>query len=239
MNESNQDLAEAVSDQPVATPVELKGQAQAYRQSATARSKEFYERPLAGWKQLLYLTLVFGSLFSVVFLLVVDERRQQLIALAGEVLNPGEQRDINRLPPPPPKVIQARVVTAEGTGSPVPGPEEPRGVLFLDQDPVRIRSGEVEPPAPIEFPRTESNRAAYELLVRLSDVAAQLSQNGFEELEFSTWRPARNEPPEFWIDLVAVRQADGEEVHLIWSVNTESERVSALSQAARDLETGR
>lgn len=239
MNESNRDPAEDVADQPVATSGELKGQAHAYRQSATAQSREFYERPLGGWKQLLYLILVFGSLFAVVYLLVVDERRQQLITSAGEVLYPGEQRDINRLPPPPPRVIQARVVTAEGTGSSGSSPEEPRGVLFLDQDPVRIRGEEEAPPAPVELPRTESNRAAYELLVRSSDVAAQLSQNGFEQLEFSIWRPVRDEPPEFWIDLVAVRQSDGEEVHLIWSVNTESERVSALSQAARDLETGR
>jgi hypothetical protein len=57
-------------------------------------------------------------------------------------------------------------------------------------------------------------------------------------LEFSSWRSVKDESPEFWIDLVAFRQPEEEEVHLIWSVNTENERVSALSQAARNLETG-
>ncbi|MCH7604243.1 MAG: hypothetical protein IIB54_15920 [Planctomycetes bacterium] len=77
------------------------------------------------------------------------------------------------------------------------------------------------------------------MLVRLSDAAARLSQNELEGLAFSSWRPVKDEPPEFWIDLVAIRQPEEEEVHLIWSINTEDERVTALSQAARDLEVGR
>jgi hypothetical protein len=240
MNESDKDPAEkSQSNQPALNSAQLKNQAHAFRQGATEQSREFYERPLAGWKQCLYLTLVLGSLFSVVFLLIVDKSRQQFIASFGRILYQGERSDINRLPPPPPKVIQARVVIAEGTGFSAPSPEEPRGVLFLDQDPDRIRREEEAPPAPVELPRTESNEGAYNLLVSLSDAAAQLSQKGLEELEFSNWRTVKDEPPEFWIDLVAVRKPEGEEVHLIWSVNTESERVIALSQAARDLEADR
>ena len=240
MHESEKDpTGEKQSNQPGLSSEQLKHQAHAVRRGATVQSKEFYERPLAGWKQCLYLTLVLGSLFSVVFLLIVDESRRQLIASTGGILYAGEQGDINRLPAPPPKVIQARVVTAEGTGSSAPSPEEPRGVLFLDQDPLRIRGEEEAPRAPVELPRTESNEGAYNLLVTLSDAAAQLAQNALGELEFSSWRSVKDEPPEFWIDLVSVRQPEGEEVHLIWSVNTESERVTALSQAARDLEAGR
>ena len=110
-----------------------------FRQSATAQSKELHERPLAGWEQVFLLLLVFGSLFAVVFLLIVDESRRQLIAFAGGILHQGERAEMNRLPPPPPKVIQARVVTVDGTGTSAPSPAEPMGVLFLAQDPVRIR----------------------------------------------------------------------------------------------------
>ena len=225
------------AEEPEVSFGHLKDQAFSSRQSAAAQAGDFFERPVAGWKQLLYLVLVFGSLFSVVFLLIEEESRHQVIASVGGVLYQGERVEINRLPPPPPKVIQARVVIAQGTGTSAPSPEEPRGILFLDQDPVR-RGVEEATPAPVQLPRTEFNQVAYNLLVRLSDAAARLSENSLEGLEFSSWRSVKDESPEFWIDLVAFRQPEEEEVHLIWSVNTENERVSALSQAARDLETG-
>lgn len=240
MKDSEKDPSrEKPPDQPVTSSGQLKNQAHSFRQSATAQSEELYERPLAGWKQVFLLLLVFGSLFAVVFLLIVDESRRQLIAFAGGILHQGERAEMNRLPPPPPKVIQARVVTVEGTGTSAPSPAEPMGVLFLDRDPVWIRGEEEVPPAPVELSRTESNEVAFNLLVRLSDAAARLSQNELEGLAFSSWRPVKDEPPEFWIDLVAIRQPEEEEVHLIWSINTEDERVTALSQAARDLEVGR
>jgi len=215
----------------------LKDQAFSSRQSAAVQAGEFFERPLAGWKQLLYLFLVFGSLVSVVFLLIMEESRQQLIVSAGEILYQGDRADINRLPPPPPKVIQARVVTVPGPGSSAPSPEEPRGILFLDQVPGR-RGEEEEAPAQVQLPRTDSNQGAYNVLLRLSNAASRLSENNLDGLEFSSWRPVKDASPEFWIDLVALRHPEEQEVHLIWSVNTEDERVTALSQAARDLEAG-
>ncbi|MEE8350511.1 MAG: hypothetical protein V3R94_13125 [Acidobacteriota bacterium] len=227
---------ERESNQPERISPPLKNQAHNFRQGSTSQARDFYERPLAGWKQVLYLVMIMGSLLSVVYLLIVDDSRQRLVASAGTILYPGEPDDINRLPPPPPKVIQARVVTVAGGGGAPPGQDEPRGVLFRDLDPVRIGAEEEAPPAPIELPRTEASQDAFNLLLSLSDAAAQLSRNTLEELEFTRWRPVKDQPPEFWIDLVAVRKSDGEEVHLIWSVNTEGERVSALSQAARDLE---
>jgi len=236
MSNSEQDPRERQADQPLMGSGQLKDQAHSFRQSAVSQSKELYERPLAGWKQVLLLILVLGSLVAAVFLLIEDESRRQLLTSAGGMLYQGERADINRLPPPPPKVIQARVVTAETSGISVAGSEEPRGVLFLDQDPVRIRGEEEVPASPAELPRTESNQVAFDLLVTLSDAAAKLSQNGLDELEFSSWRPVKDESPEFWIDLVATRQPEGEELHLIWSVHIENERVTALSQAARDLE---
>ncbi len=232
----NDPSRENQAEEPEVSFGHLKDQAFSSRQSTAAQAGDFFERPVAGWKQLLYLVLVFGSLFSVVFLLIEEESRHQVIASVGGVLYQGERVEINRLPPPPPKVIQARVVIAQGTGTTAPSPEEPRGILFLDQDPVR-RGVEEEAPAPVQLPRTEFNQIAYNLLVRLSDAAARLSENSLEGLEFSSWRSVKDASPEFWIDLVALRQPEEEEVHLIWSVNTENERVTALSQAARDLET--
>ena len=129
------------------------------------------------------------------------------------------------------------MVTVPGPGSSAPSPEEPRGILFLDQVPGR-RGEEEEAPAQVQLPRTDSNQGAYNVLLRLSNAASRLSENNLDGLEFSSWRPVKDASPEFWIDLVALRHPEEQEVHLIWSVNTENERVTALSQAARDLETG-
>ncbi|MDA2933520.1 hypothetical protein MYX82_04170, partial [Acidobacteria bacterium AH-259-D05] len=145
---------------------------------------------------------------------------------------------IYRLPPPPPRAIRTRVVTPE-VGSPADRTaEEPPRVLFLDSTPV-VRGREETPSAPVVLAKTPANEAAYHLLLEASEAAGELSQNALSEFEFSTWRPVKDKPPEFWIDLVATRRSDGQEVHLIWSVNVEGEVVAALSQAARDLETDR
>ena len=87
MSESENDpTQENQTEEPEVSSGNLKDQAFSSRQSTAAQAGEFFERPLAGWKQLLYLFLVFGSLVSVVFLLIMEESRQQLIVSVGEIL---------------------------------------------------------------------------------------------------------------------------------------------------------
>ncbi len=83
------------------------------------------------------------------------------------------------------------------------------------------------------------NEAAYNLLRETGEAAAELGENKHPEFEFKGWRSVKDDAPEFWIDLIVTRRSDGQEVHLIWSVNTETKRLTALSQAARDLEASR
>lgn len=227
------------SDQLEASSSQLRDQAYSVRQSAIIGAKEFYECPLAVWKRFLYLFFISASLLAVMLLLVVDESRRQLGGYIGSILHQGDPVEINWLPPPPPppRIIQTQVITEGETITTVPAQETRDGVLFLDQDPMWIGEQDEKASAPVELPRTEINKNAYALLVNLSDIATQVSQNGFSNLEFLSWRPVKDEAPEFWIDLVAIRQPEGQEVHLIWSVDTESESITALSQAARDLES--
>jgi hypothetical protein len=116
--------------------------------------------------------------------------------------------------------------------------EESPGVLFLDEFP-SVPEQEEETPAPEVLAKGPANEAAYILLREKSATVADLSNNQLQEWEFQSWKPVKDTPPEFWVDLVAVRKSDAQEVHFIWSIDTETAQVRALSQAARDLESSR
>jgi len=236
--EENQTTVEE-SQLPEISSEHLEEQIELVRQLASAAPPVFRERPLPGWKQVVYPVLVFGVLFFVVFLLIFDRSRVQLIASMGEGWNSlyaERQREILRLPPPPPKAVQTRAVFPAGR-VPVGGAgEEEGGVLFLDRQPPVLGKEEEEAPAAIILAKNSFNEAAYDLLKETSETVGNLAQNNIAEFEFQDWRPVKDDPPEAWIDLVVTRRSDGELVHLIWSVNTENQRTAPLSQAARDLE---
>ena len=221
----------------------LQEQIELVRQLASAAPPVFRERPLPGWKQVVYPVLVFGVLFFVVFLLIFDRSRLQLIASMGEGWNStyGDRKnEVFRLPPPPPKAVTTRVVLPGGRIFVGEAEGETEGVLFLDKTPPVLgkEKGE-EAPAAIILAKNSFNKAAYNLLKATSETVSELTKNNIAEFNFQDWRPVKDDPPEAWIDLVVTRGSDGELVHLIWSVNTETERMTPLSQAARDLEASR
>jgi len=220
---------------------DLKEQAELFRQLVKAEPQDTFERPLPVWKKYLYLSLVFAVLSLVVFLLIADRSRRQLIASAGEGwsrLSGAEQDEIFRLPPPPPEAVKTRVLIPSGTVATADSEDLQTGVLFWDQT-VSSPEREEQTQAPVVLARNPLNEAAYNLLRETGGVAGELSENKLPEFEFEGWRSVKDDAPEFWIDLVVTRRSDGQEVHLIWSVNTETQRLTALSQAARDLEASR
>lgn len=231
------------SELPAISAEHLDEQIELVRQLAQAAPPIFREPPLPNWKQVVYPLLVFGVLFLVVFLLIFERSRQQLIASMGEGWSSvygDRQIEIQRLPPPPPKAVQTRTVVPTGRVSIGGAEEEPGGVLFLDRQPPGLGKEKEEPPTQaVILAKNPFNEAAYNLLKATSETAAELIGNNISEFEFQDWRPVKDSPPEAWIDLVATRRSDGELVHLIWSVNTETERAAPLSQAARDLESSR
>ena len=95
---------------------------------------------------------------------------------------------------------------------------------------------EVDGPTSEELPAQERSQEAFEMLKDKSDVAQKLIEGELQEdLNYQEWKMVRAREPEFWIDLIAQRSSDQRELHLIWSVNTESGVVTPMSQAARDL----
>lgn len=231
------------SQLPEISSEHLQEQIELVRQLASAAPPVFRERPLPAWKQFVYPVLVFGVLLFVVFLLIFDRSRLQLIASMGEGWSStygDRQNEVFRLPPPPPKAVQTRVVLPSGRISLGGAEEETEGVLFLDRQPPALgKEKEEKAPAAIILAKNSFNEAAYNLLRATSETVGELIKNNISEFEFQDWRPVKDDPPEAWIDLVVKRGSDGELVHLIWSVNTETERMTPLSQAARDLEASR
>ena len=86
--------------------------------------------------------------------------------------------------------------------------------------------------------KTKDSIAAYDLLSKKSQVVRVLREGKHARYKFVEWRAVKNSAPVFWIDLLASESSDGKQLHLVWSVNLETGDLSALSQAARDLESG-
>ena len=177
--------------------------------------------------------------------------------LSSDASEPDQETDLpeatldTNLPPPPPADIQARVETdaqplpespaaadPADTEAPAADPEEraPADKPVLQREATNLVE-EPEEPASQEVQEDEGSAQAFEILKAKSVIARQLIEGGgVPNLSYQEWKTVRRNPPEFWIDVVAQRMTDGGKLHLIWSVNSETGVVRALSQAARDLE---
>jgi hypothetical protein len=123
---------------------------------------------------------------------------------------------------------------------PVVGPREPepnnRPVLERD---TLSSTDQTEEPSAQEAQQDEGSEEAFEILKEKSVIARRLIEGeGVPDLSYQEWKTVRGNAPEFWIDVITRRTTDGGELHLIWSVNTDTGVVQPLSQAARDAETG-
>jgi len=132
----------------------------------------------------------------------------------------------------------SRVENVEPEEVPVvePAPPEPSNKPVLQRDPLNLVE-ETQEPAGQEVGEDEASNQALEILKGKSVVVRQLIEGeGVPGLSYQEWKTVRHNPPEFWIDVVTQQTTDSGELHLIWSVNTETGGVSPLSQAARDVE---
>jgi hypothetical protein len=220
----------------------LKRQAEQLRQEGYTPAPPLAAGPSRA-AQVVYLVLLALIVGAVFFLLISGSSRVGLlrgIAEAwGSIYATEQQAEVYKLPPPPPKAVEPRVVMQ---GSPTFAYQPPvigasEGSVAGDEEgapegeaPSRLAS---KPPAPAE--KTAGANAAYEFLLKKSDVARRLANNGFPEFRFREWRPLVNAPPEFWVNLIATK-AGGQEVNFIWIVNPEAGTVVPKSQEARDID---
>ncbi len=137
-------------------------------------------------------------------------------------------------PAPPPKPAPKTTPKKKSAGSGSPASKSGRPVLVRQKtDP--------DSPAPVaqleeeraeEKQRKEEAERAYQLLLKKSATAKKLVAGEFQQ-RFAEWKVINQKPPEVWIDIIA-KQAGGELVHFIWSVNLKTEAIRPLSEAARN-----
>jgi hypothetical protein len=190
----------------------------------------------APWQQAAVTMLLVVCLGGAIYLLIAKGHRHQLVAsfvngLEGELGSPFEP-DIYRLPAPPPRTLEPKVVRPAREY--LVDEDDDTGFVFEGEEDPAQQAAEDKPPTPPM--KTEEFQQAHELLLALSATAAEVTEGGIEGLSFKEWNPVGRDGPRLLIELVAV-SGSGAEERLIWSVNPETNRIRALSQAARDLES--
>lgn len=180
-----------------------------------------------------YLAFFMIVMGSSIYLLMFPAVRQGLVLQVSELWI-AAARDVTRshiyrLPPPPPKPADTKVVFQ----APV---AVVTGVTVSDGGTApAAANGSGESRQVKALKKTRDSETAYRLLLEKSVAARDLTEGKIPGQAFKEWRLVRDSVPVLWIDLVAARESEPE-VHLIWSVDLETRTVNALSQAARDLE---
>ncbi len=227
------------AQQSATASTDLKAQAQVVREiSRTGDS-----RSEAGGTSFLvrscYTLLTFAVLFAVIILLSLSSVRRGVITNVHEQWTEwtasASSSEIFRLPPPPPRVVEKEVAVITPPVL-VPAGDQATAVLYADGEegePSR-RLGGKKPEVVLE--KTKDSIAAYDLLTKKSRVVRELKEGKHPRYKFVDWRAVKNSAPVFWIDLLA-SDSSGKQFHLVWSVDLETKDLSALSQAARDLES--
>lgn len=238
--EKIQDAGEQDSEQGAER---LRSEASGIRTRIRARDSRIGRLDFPLWKKGIYAILIFGCIGGSSFLLIDRELRVGMVDVVasrwlGIYQDMSEQ--VIELPPPPPKQAEPKT-QAQVSGVYADGGFE--GVLysdtadldldFEDADSDQEESGFVAPA------RTPGSEAGFEALKEASVTVAEIVAGEREGYEFKEWTPVKNDPPIYMIDLLVVRQSDGETLHLVWQVNTDTSEVRALSQVARDIERNR
>lgn len=200
-------------------------------------------------KNFLYLLFIVAVVGSVLFLLAFRDQRRNLVVRVGERWTQvaddssrvwGKDEEIFKLPAPPPKQVDPKVVSVMPKVIFQADPEQ-GGVLYADLNPPTTdqKTGEEadsKKQAP-ELKKTQDLVAAYNHLTQKSEVARKLVAGAFQEYQFVDWKPIQQQPPVSYIQIAAKRTSDGQLLPFVWSVNTESGEIRPLSQMARDLES--
>ncbi len=236
------------------SPDELRHQAKSLRRVSGDSIRRAGENEAPAWAKLMAV-LFFGLIISgAVYALIFEAPRRQLAMEAGQLwtrLAGQEEGRLLRLPPPSRQASIRQYVQGEpmahfsvggsdSSGFQPPEFIEPDGILYYNLTPEQAlaqASGQAGPAsaasaAPPE--KTPDAVAAFEYLKESSEAARKLAEGEVAGYEFKEWRPVRNTPPRYLINLVAA-DSQGREVSLVWQVDMEKQEQRAMSQQAREL----
>jgi hypothetical protein len=189
------------------------------------------EFTLPAWKKAAYLVIIVAAVGGSVFLLLSSGSRQRMLSVAADSLGLFQDHSqVFRLPSPPPKAAQSRVLIEPGWSSPADDFILEPSDLGAPEQPVDSTNSFVAPA------KSSANQQAFQMLQQSSDLVSRLVTNQLGNYEFKEWKPRQDRAPIFVLDLVVVRTQDQAELLLIWQVNLENQQVRALNQNARDLQ---
>ena len=229
----------AAEAQPWATTsTDLKAQAQVFREISSTGDSRNEAEGASFLVRSCYTLLTFAVLFSVIILLSLSSVRRGVITNVHEQWTAwtasASSSEIFRLPPPPPRVIEKEVAVITPPVLVASG-DQATAVLYADGE--EGASSRLEGKKPeVVLEKTKDSIAAYKLLTKKLRVVRELKEGQHPRYKFLEWRAVKNSAPVFWIDLLA-SDSSGKQTHLVWSVDLETKDLSALSQAARDLES--
>ncbi len=208
-------------------PEQLRRQAEALRQVGPLVSPDRLH--YSGVQKFLVLLLMLSTIGASIALAVSGKLRRAVLARAGGEWARLYQSDhlagIHKLPAPPPRRVEPQLIGA------VP-------LIYASTDGVFVAGEAAESDRSKPFVPPSKNaqfESAFQILKAQNPAAAALAEGRLEGRQFVEWRPLQAKPPLYYVDLLAT-DAGGKELHYIWSVNLEDNRISAQSQLARDLE---
>ena len=164
---------------------ELENEATALRQHLAEKSQILVPINLSLWRRAIIFTLLVGTIFCAVYLLIFKQSRKQLLAgLTNSWMQVylGRDAEIHALPPPPPREVEPRVRYPDSVSF---SSGDFDGVLYssssaglaagADDGERDIEPGFVSPA------KTEASQNAFKFLTQESEIAKKLSDNGFGE----------------------------------------------------------
>lgn len=209
-------------------------EAELMRRNAAARRRA--HSAYGGLQKLLVMLVLVVSLSGATLLLLSAQSRQLLLTRLGQewtrLYESDETKGIFELPPPPPRRVEPQVVLGSSPSAPIV--DQPSGEVYtsgVDETGRESLEKKFIPPQV-----TPGFEAAFKLLTADSPAASKLFSGQLPGYQYKEWKPLQNKHPEYYVSLVAERTSDQIEVQFVWSVNTETSRITPLSQAARDLE---
>ena len=180
-------------------------------------------------RRVLYALLPIACVAGAVLLLSLPALRMGVVERIAGIFVTDPDNTLYDLPAPPPRA--ANITEQFQASSAVLEDDE---ILYAEtRQPEKIEPF-TEETEPVKLARTPGSLEAFAFMKEDEGKAGALLRGEASGLEFRDWNLVSQTPPVYLLDIVAVREGQESELHLIFSVDISKKEIAPLSQAARD-----